>query len=372
MTKKDLIFAEASADRFRETAAQGNAVMKVQGINQQFTVIGENVHCTRVLRRQGPRVGQTPTGTPAVLWTDVDGTSRYLCIAEQTTKTSDFREGRVKHIQIAVRTAMAGGQDADSGLDYLNHAVQRQVQAGVDFLDLNVDEISFKHEDQKEAMKWLVRTVQSMTNAPLSVDSSLLETIEAGMAVCDARSGRPLLNSASLERRDALDLAVDYNAQVIITSAGASGMPADTDERVNNASRMIDLALKNGIRLEDMYIDPLVFPISVDSQFGLHYLNAVRQIRRKYGPQIHITGGMSNVSFGIPARQLINDVFVNLAIEYGADGSIIDPVARNIQAIVAMDRKTRSYQLAHDVLVGTDRNCKNFLRAYRNGELKYA
>ena len=132
---------------------------------------------------------------------------------------------------------------------------------------------------------------------------------------------------------------------------------------------MIDTAVAKGIALEDIQVDLLVFPISVDSAFGLHYLDAVRQIRDKYGPAIHITGGMSNVSFGIPARRLVNDVFVNLAIEYGADAGILDPVTRNIEKIVGLDQSAASYQLARQMLLGEDRSCKQFLRAYRKGEL---
>ena len=343
--------------------------MEVQGLDKPFIVVGENAHCTRVLLRKGKRVGQAPDGQEAVLWTDTDNKPRYLPIPEKTKKTNDYQEGRVKHVQIAVKAAMSGGDDASEGMDYLQHVVRRQVEAGVDFLDLNTDEISFKHEEQGQAMQWLVRTVHGMTNTALSIDSSLMETIAAGMEAYEG-AARPLLNSASLERQEALDLAVRHNAHVIITGAGESGMPEDTAQRVANASRMIDLAVEKGIALGDIQVDLLVFPISVDSAFGLHYLEAVKQIRKKYDPEIHITGGMSNVSFGIPARRLVNDAFVNLAIEYGADGGIIDPVTRNMVSIVALDKDTRPYQLARQMLLGEDLHCRNFLRAFRKGELE--
>ena len=80
-------------------------------------------------------------------------------------------------------------------------------------------------------------------------------------------------------------------------------MPDGTEERVANASRMVEAALAKGIPLSDIYIDPLVFPISVDKVFGLHCLDAIRELRGKFGPDVHITGGMSNVSFGVPARK---------------------------------------------------------------------
>ena len=347
--------------------------MKVIGLKREFIVVGENVHCTRILLRKGKRIGKGPDDRVSVLWADKDGTQRFMPIPDKIKKSNDYAEGRVKHVQAAVSMAMAEeGHDAQEGMDYLCHVVERQVSAGADFLDLNTDEISFKHAEQQEAMRWLVRTVQRMTQTPLSVDSSLLETIKAGMEVYDSCHGWPLLNSASLERREALDLAVEHHAHVIITGAGAAGMPQNTEERVENASRTIDLAVEKGIQLGDIQVDLLVFPISVDSQFGLHFLNAVREIRQRYGPEIHLTGGMSNVSFGIPCRSLVNDTFVNLAIEMGADGGIIDPVTRSIEKIVAMDRESHRYQLARGMLLGEDIHCKNFLKAFRKGELQPA
>jgi len=343
--------------------------MKVKGLDREFIVVGENTHCTRVFLRKGQRVGENPDGEESVLYPGPDGETKFLVIPEATKKSNDFKEGRVKHVQIAVKDAMANDGNPCPGMDYLNHIVQRQVNAGVDFLDLNVDEISFSHADQQEAMAWLVRTVQTLTKTPLSVDSSLIETIESGLSAYDGTVGRPLLNSASLERKDALDLAVQYNSKVIITGAGESGMPENTEQRVSNASQMVDLAVEKGIPLDDIQVDLLVFPISVDSKFGRHYLDAVREIRGKYGPEIHITGGMSNVSFGIPARGLVNDAFVNFAIEEGADGGIIDPVTRKIEEIVALDQDSNAYQLAKNMLLGEDRNCKSFLKAFRKGEL---
>jgi len=102
------------------------------------------------------------------------------------------------------------------------------------------------------------------------------------------------------------------------TSFGKPKMPSDAQERIDNASRMVDTAVAKGIPLERLYVDTLVFPISVDSQFVNHCLGAFRYLRGKYGERIHLTGGLSNVSFGMPCRKLINEVFLNLAVEAGA------------------------------------------------------
>jgi 5-methyltetrahydrofolate--homocysteine methyltransferase len=337
-----------------------------------FIVIGENIHATRIVLRGGKLVGPRPDGVEAVRYTSVDGAVRYLPIPEAVKRTQDYEEGRIKHVGIAIRAAMSGGEDAAEGLEYIRALVDRQVRAGAHFLDLNVDEISLRLNEQKEAMRWLVRTVEPLSPKPLSIDSSNLEIIQAGLDACEGRAGRPMLNSASLERMEALETAAAGSLPVVVTAAGEKGMPQNDDERVANASRMVDAALGRGIPAASIYVDALVFPISVDGQFGNHCLTAIRRLREAYGPEIHITGGFSNVSFGLPLRRLINDTFLLLAMDAGADCGIIDPVAANVPQILSLDRQSRGYQLAEDVLLGRDRSCKSFLRAYRKGELQPA
>jgi len=345
--------------------------MRLPGLDKEFVVIGENVHTTRIVLRNGKLVGASPSGEEAIRYSNAGGESRYLTIPEETKRTQDYEEGRIKHVKIAIQAAMSGKESSvAAGMDYLRELVRRQMKAGADFLDLNVDEISLRPAEQKTAMQWLVRTVQEISQVPVSVDSSNIDTIQAGLESCQGGSSRALLNSASLERLEALELARRHDAQVIVTAAGEKGMPQNDTERVANASRMVDAALSKGISIKDIYVDALVFPISVDSQFANHCFEAIRTLRANYGPEIHITGGLSNVSFGLPSRRLINDVFTLLAVEAGADSGIIDPVASNLQKLFLMDRQSRPYQLAEDLLLGRDRNCKSFLRAYRKGELQ--
>ena len=349
-------------------------------MSNAFAVIGENIHTTRVLRRTGRRISARPDGMPAVNYRLKNGEVRYLPIPEEFTKTQDYDEGRVKHVRIAVRAAMAGGEQAAAGLRYLHRLAERQEDAGAHFLDLNVDEISLAPERQQEAMRWLVAAMKRASRLPLAIDSSNLDTIRAGLeawndgaggAGGDGR-GRGLLNSASLERLDALDLAQEHGVQVIVTAAGESGMPSDTAERVANASRVVDAALAKGIPVGDVYVDPLVFPIAVDQRFGNHCLAAIRALRERYGAAIHLTGGFSNVSFGMPARRLINDVFLRLAIAAGADSGILDPVTSGLDRVLRLDRASAAYRLAEDLLLGRDEYCAAFIRAYRKGELKGA
>ena len=340
--------------------------MNIPGTERAFVVIGENIHTTRVLLRKGKLVGDDPNVVESIRFRDGDNNRRFLNIPEDVKKTQDYEEGRVKHLKIAIQQAM---QDSEDGLDYLKRQIQRQEDAQSDFLDLNVDEISLKEEEQKEAMRWLVKKVGALSATPLSIDSSKFEILEAGLEAGADHPKRLLLNSASLERPEVVEMAKAHSAQVVVTSAGESGMPASPEERVDHASQMIDRAIALGLPLSDLYVDPLYFPISVDKDFGNHAFEAIRQIREKYGPEIYISGGFSNVSFGLPCRHLINDVFLLLAVEAGADSAIIDPTTASLAEIFRMDRDSRRYQLTEDMLLGKDEYCAAFLRAYRKGEL---
>ena len=345
--------------------------MKPHGFDKDFTVIGENLHATRVLLRGGKHVVAAPSGGEAIRYTSASGETRYLAIPEDIKRRQDFQEGRVKHVAVAVRAAMSDAEPAASeGREYLRTLAERQIKTGADYLDLNVDEVSLRHHEQLAAMCWLVRFIEGLSTIPLSIDSSNIDTIRAGIEACEGKAGPPMLNSASLERLEALDLAKAKNLPVIVTAAGDSGMPQDTEQRIANASRIVEAALAKGIPIESLHVDALVFPISVDMQFGNHYLEAIRQLRGKFGDKIHLTGGLSNVSFGLPCRRLVNEAFINLAVEAGIDGGIVDSVANDLNRIFLADKTSRPYQLARDMLLGLDRNCKNFLRAYRKGELE--
>ena len=332
----------------------------------RFTVVGENIHTSRIVLKKGKRF-TSENGVEGVPFTAEDGAGRLLEVSESMRRSKAYEEGRVRHIALAVEAAMDGGGEA--GLEYLRRAVLNQERAGAHYLDVNVDEISLKTAEQRAAMTWLVGFVRSVTGLPVSVDSSDISVIESGLRACGGGEA-PLLNSASLERVEALDLAVEHRARVIVTAAGADGMPSDAEERIDNASRMVESALERGLEAEDVFVDPLVFPISVDSSFGRHALDAIRGIRRRFGPEINITGGMSNVSFGIPARSVMNTVFINLAVEAGADSGIIDPVMNPIEEVFAADRQAEPYRIAEDTLLGRDEFCMNYLKAWRSGQLQ--
>jgi hypothetical protein len=333
-----------------------------------FIVIGENIHATRVLLRGGARVASLPDGRPALPFTDDEGAEQLLPVPDAALEGAGERQ-KVKHVKAAVLAGLAGGADAALGRGYVRFLARRQADAGADYLDLNVDEASNELETRVAAIRWLVGAVESATPAAISIDSSAPEVMRAGLAEVARTAGAALLNSASLERLDVLDLAAAEGCAVVLGASGEHGMPGSAAERVANANRIVEEATGRGMALGALHVDPLVLPVAVEPEVGAWFLEAVRTLRTAYGAGIHITGGLSNVSFGLPLRRLLNDVFIDLAAEAGADSGIIDPVASDPRRIFAEDRSSRASALAADLLTGRDPFGMAFLAAYRAGEL---
>lgn len=335
-----------------------------------FIVIGENIHTSRVVRRDGVRIGETPSGLPAVRVPTADGEA-LLPVPAVIQETREFSAGRVKHVMAAVLVGMTNGPDADVAATYVRWMAARQIAGGAAYLDLNVDEISPDVDGRLEAMAWLVGVVGPASTVPLSIDSSDSAVMSVGLDLIDpawAGGAPPLLNSAAADRPDVLEMAAQRGSPVVLSSTGAT-MPSGTDERMTRAVEMIESAQAHGLSLSDLHVDPLVIPIGVDADAGAAYLEAVRRLRERYGPALHITGGVSNVSFGMPARRLISDVFLDLCVQAGQDSGIVDPVAANIARALRPDRSTDAYRLAVDLLTGADAFGVEFIEAFRAGRL---
>ena len=337
----------------------------------QFAIIGENIHATRVVLRNGRRAVTLEDGAEAVPFKDQTGEQRHLTVPDWFKKTQPYEQGQIKHFLIAVMDGIGDDPEAqEEGAAYVEYEVRRQARAGAQYLDLNVDEVSYNLDVQKKAMKWLVETVQRISPLPPSVDSSNSEIIGEGLAAYDRRAGRPMINSLALERLDTLDMVLEHDAKVIVTAAGESGMPQDDQERVQNVTTLIDKARSRGVEAGDIYVDALVFPISVDPSYGNHYLDAVRALREAFGTKIHITGGLSNVSFGLPHRKLINETFIYLGLEAGIDSGIMDPIQTKLRRVFDQNTNSELVKFATDMLEGRDEYCVSYLQAYRAGKLK--
>ena len=336
----------------------------------QFIIIGENIHCTRVVKREGIRGGVAPDGRPGVRFPDGDGGEAWLPLPQSIIDSKEFADsGRIKHVMAAVRQGLAGGAEADVAARYVAWMAQRQIDGGADYLDLNVDEISPDVEGRLEAMRWLVAAVGPASSVPLAIDSSDAAVLEAGLdAVNPAWAGGaiPMVNSASTERPEVLELVKDRGTPVVLSCTGAS-MPSGTQDRVERAEEIVAMATDLDLPLDSLHVDPLVIPIGVDPMAGGAFMDAVATIRERFGEEIHITGGVSNISFGLPARRIITDVFLDLCVESGLDSGIIDPVA-DVAAALNPDREAEAYTLAKAMLTGEDAFGMQFIEAFRAGK----
>lgn len=334
-----------------------------------FHVIGENIHCSRVVKKDGVRMGALDDGRPAVRVPTPDG-ERLLPVPDAIVETNDFRQGRVKHVMVAVRHGMDGTEHAALAATYLRWMADRQIAGGADWLDLNVDEIHHEIQPRRDAMAWVTRVVGSHARVPVSLDSSDPTVIAAGLAVLDpawAGGGKVMLNSASLERLDVLDMGRDHRTALVLSCSGDVAMPTNAQERVDRANDIIGAARERGFALGDLHVDPLVVPIGVDPEAGPAFFEACRTVREAYGPEIHITGGLSNASFGLPARRLLGDVYLDIAARNGVDSGIVDPVATKLAEALAPDRDAEAYRMAAEFIEGRDMFGMEFIEAFRAG-----
>ena len=138
---------------------------------------------------------------------------------------------------------------------------------------------------------------------------------------------------------------------------------------MQNLERLVKKLHDAGFEDGDIYLDPLVFPASVDSNNGKMILEAIHTLRQKYGDEIHFAPGLSNVSYGLPNRKLLNQVFTYLCVEQGCDGGIVDPRHINDEVLNSLDTTTEAFQLAKALLVGEDEYGMNYIRAARKGKI---
>jgi 5-methyltetrahydrofolate--homocysteine methyltransferase len=329
-----------------------------------FIAVGENIHCTRIFKVGGQRV-KSDNGKDYYI-TFGPGEKDRLPVPAHFQQTSDWEAGKIKHCAVAFWQGINGdGKAKQSAIDYLKGLAVQQERSGATYLDINVDEYSTDVSERVELIKWGVKTIQGATRLPMSIDSSNLDILRAGLQACDRGRAKPMLNSVSLERRDAVEVASEQQAVVIASAAGEKGLPSAPDERMKNIDAIIAMLHAKGLKNSEIHIDPLVFPISTDGNNGNSFFETVSMVRRKYGPEIHIVAGLSNVSFGMPNRKLINQVFSWLAVQAGADGGIVDPLQINGEIIAGLDSNAEEFKLAKELLTGKDEFGMNFITAFR-------
>jgi 5-methyltetrahydrofolate--homocysteine methyltransferase len=319
--------------------------------HQGLIVIGENLNATRKIKGSSPRIIREDDRR-GLGYADLSGKTRVLDL------TDAFPADPQEHANAMIPYVAQCFRNKD--LHYLEAAVHSQLRAGAHILDLCVDEMSPYPEQRMEWIRWVVQTVQRMTDAIISIDSSDPLTIEAGLKVYDRKKSRPFINSVNLEEgRNVLHaMAKEYNAYLAGNASGRSGMPYSAEERVENLTELYKQMDEHGIPVEDRFLDGLVFPVGAGPEFGSHYLNAIKQLRERF-PDVHLFGGHSNVSFGLPNRRVLNDAFLILSILAGCDTIMIDPLMNPANEYL-------EFRLAADALMGKDEYSLNYLAYHRS------
>jgi 5-methyltetrahydrofolate corrinoid/iron sulfur protein methyltransferase len=332
-----------------------------------YIIVGENIHCTRIRLATGKFVAAMKDGRSALTFKE-GAETRFMPIPEAFTSGEEWQNGKIKHVQAAICQGMYGsGDDAEAGKAYLRAMAREQEAAGAWFLDVNVDEFSMDLAEKIKAIEWTASILQSTAGLPLSIDSSDPNILRAGLAACDKSRGKPMVNSVSLERAAMIPIAAKAGACVIAGATGESSMPASVEDRLANITQLMATLADADFALGDIYLDPLVMPVSVDTKNPGMVMEAVKAMRSKYGKDVHFAPGLSNVSFGLPKRAVINQVFAWLCRKEGCDGGIVDPMQINDKALSALDTETGVAKLAKELLLGNDEYGMNFITASRDG-----
>jgi 5-methyltetrahydrofolate--homocysteine methyltransferase len=238
----------------------------------------------------------------------------------------------------------------------IQKVAEDQHTAGADFIDVNAGIFVDK---EPEYLSWLVQTVQQVVEGPCAIDSPNPKAIEAALAV---HQGIPMINSISLEKErydNLLPILAGTDMKVIALCMSDEGMPETVEDRLKIADKLVNGLLQNNVKVENIFVDPLVQPMSVNNDFGMEFINAVEQIMQKF-EGIHTACGLSNISYGLPARSFLNQTFMVMAITKGLDGAIVNP----------LDKKMMANITAAETLAGKDNFCMNFLQAYRAGKFE--
>jgi 5-methyltetrahydrofolate--homocysteine methyltransferase len=257
---------------------------------------------------------------------------------------------RINSTRKSIARAIEAGDAA-----YIQEEARLQHEAGADFIDVNA---GIFIEKEFEYLPWLVRTVQAALQIPLSLDTPNPDALEAALK---EHCGRALINSITLENERferMAPLAREYSAKVIALTVDPTGIATEAKKKCEVAVRLVEALNREGIKNEDIYLDPVVQPVCTESRAGLETFAAMVDIRRLM-PDVHLLCGLRNVSFHLPQRPLLDRTYLAMAMAAGIDTAILDPCDSAIMAAVA----------AAEVLLGKDDYCLRYIQAFRDGRL---
>jgi len=245
-------------------------------------------------------------------------------------------------------------EERDSAL--IQKLARSQAEAGANWIDVNAGAFP---TDEVEKLQWMIAAIRQVTDVPLSIDSPRSAAVEAGLAMAGKE---PFLNSISAESyryKTLIPFVKKYATRVVALSLDDRGMSDDMALVWEVADGLIKRLEDDGVPPDHIFVDPLIRPVSTNGDYGMGALSVVERITAVH-PKVHKTCGLSNVSYGLPKRKLVNQVFMAMAIARGMDSAIIDPLDPRMMAEIA----------AAEALVGTDQFCMAYITAEREGKLE--
>ncbi len=239
--------------------------------------------------------------------------------------------------------------------EFIVEMARQQAEAGAHFIDVNAGTFV---ERERDCLCWLVETVQEKIDLPLCLDSPDPKALSAALAL---HRGEAMINSISLEKERyeaLLPVVTSIPCRIIALCMAETAMPVGADQRFDAAAEIITRLGEAGIAHEKIFVDPLIQPISIDTGVGLEALAAISSIMAAF-PQVNTICGLSNVSFGLPSRGLLNRNFLTLALFNGLSAAILDPTDAQLMANLR----------AAEVLLDKDQYCEKYIDAYQAGIL---
>lgn len=245
---------------------------------------------------------------------------------------------------------------AERNAEYIRDDVAKQTAAGATYIDVNAG-ARIGHEEAD--MRWLLEVVQGATTLPLCIDSPDPAILEMAYGLV---AKKPLINSISLEK-DRFEPMARFlqgkECRVVALCMDDSGMPRSVGEIFARATALVNELEKIGFTRDDIFIDPLIQPMSVDVNNGTLAIESVRAIMSEL-KGVHTTGGLSNISYGLPQRRIVNRCFLAMMVANGFDSAIMDPLDKEVMAI-----KTTA-----DMIAGNDNFCMSYIKATRSGAVQ--
>jgi 5-methyltetrahydrofolate--homocysteine methyltransferase len=251
----------------------------------------------------------------------------------------------------ATRKAIAAALESRN-VEAIVQTAREQAQAGADYIDVNGGDP--RPGQEAKNMAWLLELVQGCTVLPVSIDSADPEAVDVGLAMA---ARKPILNSISLEKHrleSLLPIASRRPCLVVALLMSDGGTPCGVEDRLASAEKLVGHLTGAGKKIEEIIVDPCFLPVSADASSGRAVIDAIAAIRRRW-PDIHIGGGCSNISYGLPKRRYVNFALLCQAIYHGMDTGLIDPCVPDILGILR----------AAEAVAGRDEFCMNYVTKMR-------